>query len=185
MHSFGMTNGRRIPLPRSVPYINIIYFAAVLLLVLVADNVVNLVAIVGAPLNLVAGDASIAAWVCCYVLLPAGVVWVATNSVVDGRSPHRWVVSAARFIRRPKRTFCGSSIRHEGSKVVYSGRVKFWWDLAAPRLHHGRIIGGFVSSVVPVSFTHAIRHRHSVFKHDENGVVLTEYEVPGQVEVRA
>lgn len=184
-HSIEIIPGHsRIPLPRSVPYINVLYFVAALGVVVIADNVISLVAIVGAPLSLVAGDASIASWVCCYIMLPAGIVWVATNASVDGRSPHRWVVSAFRYLRRSKRTICGRSIRREGKTVFFKGRVKFWWDLNAPRLHHGRISGGRVTSVVPVRFTHAIRHRNPVITPDEGGVLLDDYQISDEVEIR-
>lgn len=183
MHSIEIAPGRRIPLPRPVPYVNVLYFAAVVLLIAAADNVVSIVSIVGAPLALVAGDASIAAWVCCYVLIPAGIVWLAANSAVDGRAPHRWVVSVVRYYLRPKRTICGRPVRREGARVAYSGRVRFWWDLEAPRLHHGWIRGGQASSSVPVRFTHALRHRHRVFEPDDGGATLSGYDVD-QVEVR-
>jgi hypothetical protein len=184
MHSFEILPGHRIPLPRPITYVNALYFFGVLLVMLVVGKVVPLVEIVGAPLHVVAGDASIAAWVCVYVIVPAAIVWLADNAEVDGRAPHRWVVSFARYYRRPKRTLAGMPIRREGARTVCRGHVRFWWDLATPRLHHGWIKGGRVSSRVPVRFTHAVRHKQPVFAPHDEGEVVFGYEVSDRLEVR-
>jgi hypothetical protein len=109
---------------------------------------------------------------------------IAFNVEIDGRSPHRWVVSCARFITRRKRLWCGQRARSDGERVRYRGRMRVWWDISAPRLHHGYVRGGRVTTAVPVRFTHALRHTAPVMKADNEHSPTVGYEVPGRIEVR-
>lgn len=184
MHSIEVFPGKRVPLLRPVAYVNLLYFAAALLAMMALDNVFSLVAIVGAPLHLVAGRAEIASWACCYLLVPAAIVWFATHASVDGRLPHRWAVSFLRYLVRPKRTTAGQPIRREGARSAYRSKIGVRWDLATPRLHHGWIKGGAISSSVQVKFTHAITHKSPVVRGDDQGSPLFEYEVEERLQVR-
>lgn len=185
MHSIDIARGRRIPLPRPVPWISAVYFATVELCIMALDNVVSLVAIFEAVIGtLVSGDVALAAYLTCYVIIPGGIVWLSMNVEIDGRAPHRWIVSVARFIKRPSRTIAGRKVRAEGARSVYRGRVRVWWDLNTPSLHHGWVDGGKVTSIVPARFTYAIRHRCRVMVADGSGAEVRNYEVDGKLEVR-
>jgi TcpE family len=185
LHTLELPGGYRVPLPRPVPLVSLIYFCIVLAGVMVADNVVSLTSIIGGVLSrLSGGDTFLAAWVICYVGIPGLIVWLSMNVEIDGRVPHRWIVSSAKFVVRPKRTWCGSSIRREGARVAYRGRVSFWWDSDSPRLVHGWVRGGRVTTTVPVRFTHSLRHRHRVMASDDGYMPTVDHDVDGDLEVR-
>ena len=183
-HSFEVLPGRRIALPRPVPRMSAVYFVALFVFMLALDNVVPITDAVVALFSPVAPNASVAAWLITYIFVPVAIVYFATNAHVDGRSPHRWVVSVWRYVVRPKRTRSGRTLLADGARVSYRGRIKVWWDISAPRLHHGWIRGGSVTTTVPVRFTHAIRHKSLVVKTDEDGSPLSEYDVGDNLEVK-
>lgn len=177
--------GPRVSLPRPVPLISLAYFAVVELVIMVVDNVVSFTAAIGVVLSALAGGpADAAAWLLCYVIAPAVIVYVALNAEIDGRAPHRWVVSVVRSLFAPRRTWCGQSVGRDGSRVRYRGRVRIYWDEHAPHLHHGWVVGGRLTVFVSVRFTHALRHRSSVVRHDDDGDLVLDYAVHKQLEVR-
>jgi hypothetical protein len=57
----------------------------------------------------------------CYVAVPTAIVWLAMNSEIDGRAPHRWAFSCLRFLVKDKHTFCGQRVRRDGEHVRYRG----------------------------------------------------------------
>jgi hypothetical protein len=188
MHSFDVPglSQRRIALPRPVPFIALVYFALVELLVVMSDNVVGYSNAIGDVLSAVSGGrADLTAWLICYAIVPAAIVWLSMNVEIDGRSPHRWIVSMIRLAVSCRRTRCGISVPADGSRFSYRGRLRVWWDESAPRLHHGWVVGGTLSTRVPARFTFAaVRHRHRVIKADHDYAPVERFEVPGRVEVR-
>lgn len=186
MHSFQVSWMHRVPLYRPIPYIAFyFYFPLMAIVVATFNRVIPVYTMLNAALStLSGGQAGIAAWLAYYVAIPLGVVWIAFNVEIDGRSPHRWVVSCARFITRRKRLWCGQRARSDGERVRYRGRMRVWWDISAPRLHHGYVRGGRVTTAVPVRFTHALRHTAPVMKADNEHSPTVGYEVPGRIEVR-
>jgi hypothetical protein len=185
LHAIEATRTKRIALWRPVPLMAIAYFAAVELVIMALDNFVSFVSFVDAVLSRISGgSASIVAWLICYGAAPAALVWLAMNSEIDGRAPHRWAFSCLRFLVKDKHTFCGQPARRDGEHVRYRGRVRFWWDVDAPRLHHGWVLAGRVYTRSRVRFAHALRHRHPTMVADERGHEVTGYEVADRLEVR-
>lgn len=186
MHSFELPfSKKRVALPRPVPFVSFAYLAAFVLAAILVARVIPVVAGLDASFSaLSGGDAGMAAAVTYYVLVPSGVVWLAMNFEVDGRAPHLWVLSFARFLVRDKRVLCGRRARASGERVRYGGNTRFWWDLDAPRLHHGYVRGGSVTTSVAVRFTHAVRHRHLVMRPHAGGDVADAYDVASSLEVR-
>lgn len=180
LHSIETSPGgqTKIALWRPLPWIGIGYFMIIeLLLVLAAKHpVVNL------PYELVSSLLSPAVY---YTVIPVGIVWLAFQVELDGLPPHWWLLAYVLYIRRPKRTLCGEAVPMPGTEIRYSGKVKIWWDLNAPRLHNGWIIGGKFSTSVPASFTYAIFHRRRVLEPNDDYETITDYEVDGKVQVRA
>jgi hypothetical protein len=70
----------------------------------------------------------------------------------------------------------------EGAR--YEGKMRFYWDSLAPRLHHGWISSGVVSTSVPVRFTSSMRHMKPVMRHSDRGQVADRYEIASRLEVR-
>jgi hypothetical protein len=185
MHSFEILPGRRIALPRSVPWISAVYFAVIELALVLASHVISFVAALSSVIGIVVdGNLKPAGFLISYVLIPAGLTWISMNVEIDGRAPHRWIVSALRYVKRPKRQYLGRAVRVEGSKKTYGGKVRVWWDEAAPRLQHGWVTGGRVSSREPAAFSHALRHGHLVMRAHRDGHLVHDHEVEGQIEVR-
>lgn len=177
--------GPHVALPRTTPLIAIPYFAAVVLAMMLVNHVVPVVGISGFVLShLAGGRANVAAWLLGYVILPGVVVFLALNSEIDGRKPHNWLLSVARSLFSSRRTWCGMSAPAADERTTYDGSVDFWWDEGAPRLQHGWVRGGRLSTAVPARFTFALRHRHRVLKADEGYGVVDDYEVPARIEVR-
>lgn len=177
--------GPRVALPRPVPLISLVYLAVVELMIMVVDNVIPFTVAIGAVLSTLAGgSADVASWVLCYVIAPVVIVYFALNAEIDGRAPHRWVVSVVRSLFAPRRTWCGIAVEGEQSRVRYRGRVRVYWDEHAPRLHHGWVLGGRLTTFVPVRFTHALRHRSAVARYDDDGDLVLNYEVLARLEVR-
>jgi len=174
IHSVELTpgGGTKIPLWRPVPWIGFLYFAVVEVLFIIAGKlpVLNVFSEMFAPFVY-------------YVVFPIGVVWLVLHVELDGRSPHRWLISYLMFLRRPKRTVGGRAVGHADTTVSYSGKVRIWWDLHAPSLKHGWIKGGSVTTSVPVRFTHSILHRHPVMTStNTHGAVVNH--VVHKLEVR-
>jgi hypothetical protein len=185
MHSFELLPGRRVPLPRAVPWISAVYFAVIELALILTSHVISFVGVLSGAMGVVvSGDVKPAAFLISYVLVPAGLTWISMNVEIDGRAPHRWIVSAARYVKRPKRRVAGCKARSEGFTQTHGGRVRIWWDEAAPRLQHGWVTGGRVSSCKPATFTHALRHRRLVMRAHRDGELVHGHEVEGQLEVR-
>lgn len=103
---------------------------------------------------------------------------------IDGRLPHRWVASTFIYLRRPKRTRGASRLRAEGTKTTHRGRVRFWWGIDAPRLHHGWISGGRFSTRHQVRFTYSLRHMKQVVKQSSKGVLAADYPVEDKIEIK-
>lgn len=186
MHALELwPGGPRVALPRTMPLISLAYFAVALMAMVVVNHVVPIVSIFGSLLSALAGGrANIAAGVLGYIIVPCTVVYLAINSEIDGRKPHNWLLSVARSLFSPRRTWCGATAPADDERVEYLTRVSFWWDEGAPRLQHGWVRGGRLSVVVPARFTFALRHRHRVLKADVDGKVVDDYEVPGRIELR-
>jgi hypothetical protein len=186
MHTWEMwPGGPRVSLPRTMPLISIPYFIVSLLAVIFVGHVVPFVPAFGYVLSKLAGGrATLVVDVLCYVLLPGTVVWFALNSQIDGRKPHNWLISVVRSLFSPRRTWCGRAVAAADERVEYRGKVLFWWDEGAPRLQHGWVRGGRLSTAVPARFTFALRHRHRVLKADDCHDPIEDYEVPGRIEVR-
>jgi len=119
-----------------------------------------------------------------FIVLPGGIVWLILYSEMDGRAPHVWFWAYVRYFLRPKRTVGGRPAPLPGTKTIYTGKIRISWDLNAPRLKHGWVKGGTVSTSVPVRFTHALRHRHRVMRPSDSDNVLTDYEVAGRMEIK-
>jgi hypothetical protein len=178
MHSFQWAPGSpRVALWRPIEMMAVVYFIAAEVVVLVADNMVSFVDV----LDMVFARG--AAMVLYYVIAPVGLVWIAMSLEIDGRSPHRWLISAMRYFRRPSRTLAGRAVRAESSRTAYRGRIRFRWDLAAPRLHHGWVRGGRISCRDTVRFSHAFRHSHPVIKASDDGTLVRNRDV-AKLEVR-
>jgi hypothetical protein len=186
MHTWELwPGGPKIALPRTMPLISIAYFAVVLLAMIVGNHVVPVAGGAGFLLSkLSGGNASLAADVMVYLVIPGAVVYFALNTEVDGRKPHNWAISVARSLISPRRTWGGVRAPSDDERVEYRSKVDFWWDEGAPRLQHGWVLGGRLSTSVAARFTFAFRHRHRVLKADDGGVIVDGYEVPGKIEVR-
>lgn len=184
-HSFEVLPGRRIALPRAVPWISVAYFAVIEFVLVLASKFISFVSIASVPISVVSGgNVKPAAALVIYVVFPGALTWLSMNVEIDGRAPHRWIVSALRYVKRPKRQYLGRAVRAEGSKKTYGGKVRVWWDEAAPRLQHGWVTGGRVSSREPAAFSHALRHGHLVMRAHCDGHFVHDHEVEGQIEVR-
>lgn len=120
-----------------------------------------------------------------YTVLPAGIVWLAFYAELDGRAPHLWAYSYMLFLIRPKRTIAGRPMKSSGTKIRSAGKIKIWWDLDAPRLHHGWVRGGRVTTNVPVNFAHSFRHTKPTIRANDDYARIVEYEVAQKLEVRA
>lgn len=175
LHSIEVTPGgkSKIPLWRPVPWIGFVYFVLVELAFVIAAKlpVTGVVSEMFAPLVY-------------YVALPVGVVWLALYAELDGRSPHAWAISYALYMAQPKRTLAGREMVAPGTKIDYAGRVRIWWDVHAPRLHHGWITGGLVSTSLPVHFTYALLHRSRVIAPEAGGANCVGHVVEGKLQVR-
>jgi hypothetical protein len=189
VHSVQVSPGSKdkIALWRPLSWMSILYFAIVELVFVIAAKL----PVLNIPYEIVATFFAPA----IYYLLPAGVVWLLFNAQLDGRAPHLWAYSYLLFLVRPKRTLGARSVRAAGQTVSYAGKVKIWWDLHAPRLHHGWVIGGRVTTNVPVRFTHAIFHSRQIMVFDPNRSVGTPdrldptaiaigHEVQGKLQVK-
>lgn len=176
IHSIPLTptGGHSIPLWRPVTWISFIYFCGLVFAFAIAAKVPGL--------DLLSKSFRPVVY---YTVFPAGIVWLAFYTELDGLQPHVWFLSYLRYLRRPKRTLCGQALLADGDKTSYGGRVKIWWDLNSPRLHHGWIAGGRVTTTVPVRFTHAIFHRHQVMVPDDDRGPTVDHEVQGKLQVRA
>jgi hypothetical protein len=173
-HSFPLSpGGHQMALYKPVPWISLVYFAVVELLVVVLAHTPP-------------GHALIAVLkpLCYYAALPGGVVWLVMHVELDGRSPHRWTYSYLKFLARPRRTLAGSAIARPGRRIVTSGSVRVLWDAHAPRLHHGWLRGGVLTTSVPVRFTFSLRHRSRVVVGDDERVCVAGYAVHDRVQVR-
>jgi hypothetical protein len=186
MHSWEWwPGGPKTPLPRTMPLISIGYFVAVLLAVIALNHIVPIEAGASAVLSALAnGPAGIAAGFLVYVVVPATVVYFAINSEIDGRKAHNWLVSVVRSLFSPRRTWCGMGMSAGDERTEYASSVDFWWDEGAPRLQHGWVRDGHLSTAVPTRFTFALRHRHRVLKADDHGDPVADYEVSGRIEIR-
>jgi hypothetical protein len=180
IHSFELSpGGKRIALWRPVPWVGLLYFIVVEIAFLIAERIIPFTAIFDLVM------ATEAAWITYHLLLPIGGVWLAMNAELDGRRPHMWAISILHWASGPRRTMAGQRIPVAGSKIAYGGRVRVFWDVTAPRLHHGWVKGGKVSTSLPVRFTHSVLHRRSVIAPgDSQGVMLDQYEVSNRLEVR-
>jgi hypothetical protein len=138
MHSFEILPGRRIALPRSVPWISAVYFAVIELALVLASHVISFVAALSSVIGIVVdGNLKPAGFLISYVLIPAGLTWISMNVEIDGRAPHRWIVSACatssvpsasisaercarRGLRRPTaaRCACGGTRRRRGCSTA-------------------------------------------------------------------
>jgi hypothetical protein len=185
MHTFAIPfTDKRVPLPRPLPYISMGYFVVIELFFLIFDNVFSAVPLMSTVFStLSGGDATLASYAVCYVVVPGMIVWFSMNVEIDGRAPHLWLISCARYVARDKRTLCGQRARKEGQKVSYRSKINFWWDLDAPRLHHGYVNGGRLRTSVGVRFGHSLRHRNFVMRPHEQGQ-NADYEVGERLEVK-
>jgi hypothetical protein len=178
VHSVQVTPGSKdkIALWRPLSWMSILYFAIVeLVFVIVAK-----LPLLNLPYELISAFFSPAV----YYVLPAGVVWLLFNAQLDGRAPHLWAYSYLLFLVRPKRTLAGRAVGAVEKTVSYAGKVGIWWDLHAPRLHHGWVTGGRITTSVPVRFTHAISHRNQVMVSDDDRIAAVDHEVEGKLQVR-
>src|SRR4051794_7750984 len=83
MHTLELFAGRRIPLPRPIPYVTIIYFIAVVVAMMIVNRIVPAVDLLNSVLSVPAGaDVHIASWLCVFTMIPGAIVWAATNSAV-------------------------------------------------------------------------------------------------------
>jgi hypothetical protein len=164
------------PLYRPVAWLDVGYFAALFVLSLMINRLLHVDALIEHVVH--PGAAALI----FKVMLPWTLIWTLGNAQLDGRKPHRWAWSYVRFFTRPKRTLGGRTMR--ALPLVYAGRVRLFWDITAPRLHHGWVRGGSVSTTGGVRFTHALRHRHSVIRPSERHPAITGYPVPERVEIR-
>lgn len=175
LHAIELTpNGsHKIPLWRPIAWINFIYFIIVVALFVLAAHVpvLDVMSDMWAPLVY-------------YVVFPFGVTWLIFQVDFDGRVPHLWALSYLVYMRRPKRTIAGRRMTPSGTKTPYAGRVKTTWDLNAPRLHHGWVTGGRVSTSVPVRFTHSVLHRSQVLERSEARHHCSDHAVQGKLQVR-
>lgn len=175
IHSVELTpgGGHAVALWRPVPWMAVLYFAVVELVFLIAARypVTDVVSQMFAP-------------AVYYVAFPAGVVWLAFKVELDGRAPHLWLASYLLFLKRPKRTLAGRTVDPPDTRVAYAGRVRIWWDVTAPRLHHGWVLGGRVCTVVPARFTHSLWHRQQLLVGDDDRAPVVDHEVQGRLQVR-
>jgi hypothetical protein len=176
IHSVELTPGgqTKIPLWRPVSWNAFGYFVVVALVFFLASRlpVIDVFSHMFAPLVY-------------YFAFPFGIVWLAFKVELDGRQPHAWAISYLRYLRRPKRVLAGRTMAAPGTEVTYGGRVRVWWDIHAPRLHHGWVVGGRVSTAVPVRFTHSLWHRSQVVVPDADRAPCVAHEVRGRLRVRA
>jgi hypothetical protein len=185
LHSIEATRTKRIALWRPVPLIAIAYFAAVELVIMALDNFVSFVSFVDAVLSRISGgSASIVAWLICYAAVPAAIVWLAMNSEIDGRAPHRWAFSCLRFLVKDKHTFCGQprAARRRARPLPRQGQVLVGRRRPAPaprlgprraRLH--ALACALRPRAAPPPPDHGRRRR---------GHEVTGYEVADRLEVR-
>jgi hypothetical protein len=168
-------HGKRWPLPRTITWEAVRYFVVLVLVTSAACKVVPLVEVASLVL------AEQAAWLVVHLMAPAGLVYVALNAQLDGLRPHRWVYCYARSVRSPRRSTAGVPVLE---RARYGGRVRFYWDDLAPRLHHGWVRGGRLSTCVPVRFTWSIRHMKLVMVASRSGRNTSSYAVEDRLEVR-
>lgn len=156
---------------RPVPWIGFVYFGAV-----------ELIFIIAARLPLLDVLSELFAPLVYYVVFPIGVAWLVMFVELDGRSPHLWAISYLRFLIRPHITRAGAPVQDSAD---YGGRMRIWWDLAAPRLHHGWVRGGIVTTTISGRFTHALlRHCQPVLCGDDDREPVVGYEVEDRLEIR-
>lgn len=175
LHAIEVTPGgqTKFPLWKPVRWIAVSYFGVIAFALFLFSKT--------APGDLLVGFLSPLVY---FVVLPGGIVWLILFSEMDGRAPHVWLWSYARYLVRAKRTIGGRPVTMPGTLTRYGGKVRIWWDLNSPMLKHGWIKGGVISTAVPVRFTHAIRHRHRVMTPSESDNVLVGHEVAGKMEIR-
>lgn len=178
-------SGPRIPLPRPTPSIAFIYMGAVFVLTLAVDRALGVTTILTSVLSAVSGGrAFLAAWALFHLGLSAGLVWLAMNVEIDGRAPYRWLYSCARYLLREHYTLCGRHARRPGEVARCGGKTTILWDVDAPRLQHGWVRGGCVSTTVGARFTSSLLHSKQVIKADAARERVVDHAVDGALEVR-
>src|SRR3954468_8599968 len=119
-----------LPVPGGVPLIAVGYFAAALILVLVAGGLPGIGGLVGAvspPLRL--------------VVAPLAVAVLGMQAAPDGRVAHRFASDWLRFRLRSRRRCAGRGGRLEGEPRHMRGVLATVWDVHASALHGGRVSG--------------------------------------------
>lgn len=174
IHSVQLTPaGKKLPLWRTITWMGLLYFC-----------IAEFVFVIAARLPVTGVLSELFAPLVYYGAFPIGAVWLLSTVELDGRIPHQWVISYLDYLRRPKRVLAGRAVAAADTRITYAGRVRIWWDLAAPRLHHGWVIGGRISTPLSVRFTHAILHRHQVLVVDERHGSPVDHEVQGKLAIR-
>lgn len=135
-----------VPFPGGVPLIGLGYFVLAVFGVLLLSRL----PILGAFLGILVPPVR-------YILLPAGIAFVAFRVSLDGRSAHRYVFDWLAFKVRKKRTVAGRPVPMEGEPVAWRGRLAVRHDADSPVLQRARIRG-----LVKVTFNVPVRLR---FRH--------------------
>lgn len=169
-------NGKRYALYRPVAWIDAIYFAVLFVATMAIDKLLHIVGLIEVVLH--PGSS----WILVHLILPGAIVWAANNFQFDGRKPHLWVWSYIEFFLRPKRTLGGRTM--DTKPIRYKGRIRFWWDELAPRLHHGWVIGGSLTTLAGVRFTYSLRHRKSVVRSSRRHPPADHHAVGTRMEIK-
>jgi hypothetical protein len=169
-------NGKRYALPRPVAWLDAIYFGVLFVATLAIDKLLHVVGLIEMVFH------AESSWVLFHLVLPGALLWLANNAQFDGRKPHMWVWSYILFLLRPKRTLAGRTM--SSKPIHYKSRVRFWWDELAPRLHHGWVIGGTISTLSGVRFTYSLRHRKPVVRPSHRHQPADHHAVAKRMEVK-
>ena len=129
-----------LPVPGGVPLRGAAYFAAALVLVVLASGLPGVGALVGElspPLR--------------FVVLPLGVAMLGTQAAPDGRAAHRFARDWLAFRLRARRRCAGRPVALEGEVTLVGGVLSTTWDEHSPRLRRARVHGpAAVRFAVPV-----------------------------------
>jgi hypothetical protein len=119
-----------LPVPGGVPLLAVGYFAAALLVIVLAGELPvlgDVVGVVSPPLR--------------FVVAPLAIAVLGMQAAPDGRVAHRFAWDWLRFRLRSKRRCAGRTVRLEGEPRLVGGVLATTWDVHAPELHRGRVTG--------------------------------------------
>jgi hypothetical protein len=119
-----------LPVPGGVPLRAVGYYAAAVLVVILAGSLPGLgelVSGVSAPVR--------------FVVLPLAVAVLGTQAAPDGRAAHRFAWDWLSLRLRAHRRSSGRVVALEGEPVLWDAELALRWDGEGAQLRHGRVRG--------------------------------------------